>query len=94
MDTIRQGQGSNSSKHKEEVSRRKDDKETVNDFSRTDHEGFKAQIFFILLKHDLNFPPVSIVDKNALVCKRKFEADKGKQGILFAKGFCGDIRAE
>ncbi len=88
-DTSRQGQGNTGSEYKEEVSKRKDNKETVNGFSRTDHEGLKAQIHFMLLKHDLNFPAVSIVDKNVLVCKRKIGANKGTQGILLAEGFLG-----
>ncbi len=89
MDTSGQGQGTTSSKHKEEVRERKDDKETVNRFSRTDHEGLKAQIHFVLLKHDLNFPAMRIVHKNVLVCKRKRGADKGTQCLLIAKGVLG-----
>lgn len=46
----------------EEMGEREDDEEAVDGFCRTNHEGFETEIHFVLLKHDLNFPAVGIVD--------------------------------
>lgn len=46
-----------------------DNQQTVNRFGGTNHKRFKAQVHFMLLKHDLNFPAVGVMGQNLVIRK-------------------------
>lgn len=46
-----------------------DNQQTVNRFGGTNHKGLKAQVHFMLLKHDLNFPAVGVMGQNLVIRK-------------------------
>ena len=54
----------------------KNDKQAVNGYSRTNHKGFEAQIHFLLLEHNLNFPAVGIMRKDFPVRKAGIRANE------------------
>ena len=67
------------------MGQRKDNQQPVNRFSRANHEGFEAHIHFLLLKHDLNLPTVSIMVKDHLIRQAAIRANEHAQRIFIAK---------
>ena len=67
----------------------KNDKQAVNGYSRTNHKGFEAQIHFLLLEHNLNFPAVGIMRKDFPVRKAGIRANEYAQRLLAAKRVSG-----
>lgn len=47
----------------------KDNQHTVNGLGGADHKEFKAQVHFMLLEHDLDFPAAGVMGQNLLIRK-------------------------
>ena len=67
----------------------KDDKQAVNGYCRTNHKGFEAQIHFLLLEHDLNFPAMGVMRKNFPIRKAEIRANEDAECLLAAKCILG-----
>lgn len=62
-----------------------DDEQAVNRFSGTDHKGFEAHIHFLLLKHDLNFPAMSVMTQDCFIRQAAIRANEHTQRIFISK---------
>ena len=67
----------------------KDDKQAVNGYCRTNHKGFKAQIYFLLLEHDINFPAMGVMRKNFPIRKAEIRANEHAERLLATKCILG-----
>lgn len=72
-----------------EVSEGKDNQQTVNSLSEADYKGFKAQVHFMPLEHNLNFPAVDIIGKISSSGKLESEQRSRRKAAPFPNEFLG-----
>lgn len=62
-----------------------DNQQAINILGGADHKGFKAQVHFMLLKHDLNFPAAGVMGQNLLIRKIWIRTQEQTQGLPFSE---------
>lgn len=68
-----------------EVGEGKDNQQTVNRLGGAEHKGFKAQVNFMLFKHDFNFPAVGVMGQNFLIRKTWIRAKGTDAGSALSR---------
>lgn len=69
MNASGEGAAKSGQGEEKEMGEGKDNQHTVNGLGGADHKGFKAQVHFMLLEHDLDFPAAGVMGQNLLIRK-------------------------
>lgn len=69
MDTSGEGSAKGRQGQEEEMGKGKEHQQAVNGLGGANHKGFEAQVHFMLLEHDLDFPAAGVMGQNLLIRK-------------------------